>query len=178
MNPFSPRILIALFSIGVVTFLLGLLLSAYGGDLFGERSAGHDSYSRSLVGHHALIEFLHELGLPVVVSRRTGGLDLSEEFPLLLLEPVSSRASSVLEKEKSEDLAGRDLLREILEQAVQANVPVVLSLPKRRYWIKERSSGWIAGEEQLPIEDVEELLRDAVNRDGQDGDCGRKELFA
>jgi|GEM_PF-3153488 len=88
MSLFSRRTLITIFALGAVTFLIGLLVTAFGGTIFGEFSAHNDTYSRSLVGHHAFTAFLKQSGISVVVSRNTALYEQNTAFPLLLIEPV------------------------------------------------------------------------------------------
>jgi hypothetical protein len=156
MNPFSQRTLIAIFSLGLVTFLLGFVLAAFVGDLYGDLSADHSSYSRSLVGHRALAELLRRTGVTVIVSRNPGLTTCRPHFPLLLLEP----ARCVDARDRGEEPSAS--LERLLAVARDAETPVVLALPKRAVVPSLRKRGWIERERLLRDRQVEERLPKAV----------------
>jgi len=145
MNPFTKTALFAIIAVGLTTFLLGLALTAFVGDTPGSHSADHTGYSRSLVGHHALVELLRRTGIPVVVSRNPGFTDFRRDHPLLLLEPV---ACTEAQGRRTDRRTKIDLER-LLVAARSAGSPVVLALPKREVIPARRRPGWIEGEELL-----------------------------
>jgi len=158
MTTFSQRTLFAILALGLVTFLLGLVLAAFAGDIYGDISADHSSSSRSLVGHRALIELLRRTGVTVIVSRNPGRTTCRPHFPLLLLEPVPcADAPGSADAPDSEEDPSASLER-MLAVARDAATPVVLALPKRAIVPSLRKRGWIqserllrdGGEEQLP----------------------------
>ena len=165
MNLFSKKILIVVISLGLVTFLLGLVLTAFVGDIFGEVSADHTTYSRSLVGHHALAELLRRTGIAVVVSRRSGRAGDRPDFPVLLLEPVPCMDARGSGRERS--------LEKILSQADEAGASVVLALPKRKVH-PSRHPGWISVESLLdnPLEGIPPDVIDAESA-GEEGPIRR-----
>ena len=50
--------------LGVASFVLALILTAFGEDLFGKPTPHANSYSRSALGHRGLVELLQSLGVP------------------------------------------------------------------------------------------------------------------
>lgn len=161
MKPFSTRTLIALFSLGIVTFILGLLLTAFSGDLFDKRSARCDTFSRSLVGHHGFREFLKRSGVTTVVSRNPDLTRIQGQHPILLLEPIPEHVQ-VMEKspKDKQDETHRKSLKHLLETATSKKMPVVLALPKRKVSVSYRHRSWIQYEDLLSLQKVNELLGD------------------
>jgi hypothetical protein len=156
MTLFQSRTVTALIVVGLVTFLLGLLLTAFAGDIFGEISPGHDSYSRSLVGHHALLEFLRQSGKPVLVNRIPGFQESTGSFSLLLLEPLPWKPDpTAFIEEEAGDPLGR-----IMDGA--GDMDVVVALPKREIKPSYRQRGWIRSESLLPLEEVSAVLHRAL----------------
>lgn len=155
MKAFSTRTLIILFAAGALTFLLGLLLAAFTKDIFNaETSAGQDTLSLSLVGHHGLERFLDEMEITVVSNRNPHLYDGTSAFPILLLEPVVTNR-----EESGSPLRGDDeIFEEIVDCAKRSQVPLIVALPKRS--VNESSSrpGWIESEKLLSLEDGGEVL--------------------
>ncbi len=119
---FAPRVLPLLIAIGTAAFFCSVFLMMFGDST---RSAGHDTFSRSAIGHSAFMETLQRLGVPLSVSRfktleKTGSGNL-----LMLLEPPT-------------DETGTNMLRDAKRES-----HVLLVLPKwdaaphwkRRDWI-------------------------------------------
>jgi len=171
MNPFSSRVVTVLIVAGLATFALGLVLNAFSGRIFGEDSVGQDSYSRSLVGHHALAEFLRQSGLVVARGRNLDQCDLREAFPLLLIEPILHldspfKARDALDDplmprkkdEKKSKTAQSNRVRHAMNRAWAADAPVVMMLPKWRVGRSPEHLGWIGTKTLRPIEDAEEVI--------------------
>jgi len=152
--------LILIFTVGVLTFLLGLLLAAYGSDIFGESSAGFDSYSRSLSGHCGLTELLEQTGISVVISRTPALQPFNADLPLIILEPMNSRRTPSDQAKYGEDKITfeSDALTELLSLADDALAPIVIALPKR--WVRqsENNPAWIESEELLELDLVKQVL--------------------
>ena len=93
---FSPRVLLAIIAIGIIAFvgMLYLELFADAGDP--DLEIGPSTYSRSAVGHKALLETLRRLDVPVVVSRFRSGEKASSGGLLVLAEPDGSKSSAAL----------------------------------------------------------------------------------
>ncbi len=83
---FSKRTLYLLISVGVLSLLFGFGLAIFGGGVGQPPTAESNTYSRSALGHHALIKFLHALEVPLVTSQHDSG-DKAQSALVVLLEP-------------------------------------------------------------------------------------------
>ncbi len=122
--------------LAAISFAATVVLSLFGNDLSGTHSYRADSYSRSAIGHQAMVETLRGLGLPVVVSRHRGTAQAGGSTLLLLLEPESF----------SEDSG------QILSDALADAGDALLVLPK---WIgvpRRGNPAWVG--EVLPVPEV------------------------
>ena len=107
-------------------------------DLFEVPSFQADAFSRSAIGHHALVQLLRELGFTVVVSRSRTAEQVSGDAVLVLAEPGLPDGDA--------DPGRRDRAERMLEAASR----VLLVLPKREgapdplrpRWL---GSGWQVG---------------------------------
>ena len=70
-----------------VSLVGAILLTVFLEDITGRPSASSDGYSVSAIGHHALVEVLEELDVPVVVSRHGSGAK-AKGGVLVIAEPV------------------------------------------------------------------------------------------
>lgn len=70
-----------------VSFIGAILLTVFLEDITGRPSASSDGYSVSAIGHHAIVEVLEELDVPVVVSRHGSGAKAGAGV-LVIAEPV------------------------------------------------------------------------------------------
>jgi len=91
-SPFRLRTGIVLAAVMGASFLAFVLWSTFKDDVTREKSWGADSYSRSALGHHLLVEILRELDIPVATSqhatpRRAGTYGIH-----MVLEPDETRA--------------------------------------------------------------------------------------
>jgi len=155
VKAFSSRTLIVVFSAGALTFLLGLLLAAFAEDIFDRKiSAGPDTFSRSLMGHHGLDRFLDEMGITVVVNRNPHLYGGSSAFPILLLEPVAG----LLEEPGIWPRDDEGILSGIVDCAERSGVPLIVALPKRTARPSASEPGWIKSEKFLPLDEVNDLL--------------------
>ncbi|MBW2701384.1 MAG: hypothetical protein JRF33_11260 [Deltaproteobacteria bacterium] len=159
---FSPKLLGVLLAVGLGTFLLGLLLAAFGNRVFGVQSYEADSFSRSHVGHHALAEWLEQSGLVVVRARTASVRHAKEAFPLLLLEPAP-------QFDPMDSAAEEDDLRKSLEQAKERSAPVLIGLPKWSVEPNERRPDWIGKRKLLPSPSVERVLERILDPHIQSG---------
>ncbi|MCP4655801.1 MAG: hypothetical protein GY856_10320 [bacterium] len=114
-------------------------------------SAGADSFSRSALGHRALIELL-ESEVPVVVSRQRSLDKASPTTPLLVIEP-------------STDPEGLRRLTQMVTTARQRRVPLVVVLPKWRGLRMAEKPGWLSQVALLAEERPLEVLRAVLGRD-------------
>jgi hypothetical protein len=90
---FAPRVLPLFIAVGTAAFFCSVFLMLFGDST---RSAGHDTFSHSAIGHSAFKETLQRLGVPVSVSRfktleKTGGANL-----LMLIEPPTDDIGSAM----------------------------------------------------------------------------------
>lgn len=134
--PFSPRVVVWLTGIATVTFLFGILLGVYS-----ERtvtSTGADTYSRSALGHHALVRVLEELEVPVVRSTFDSA-HRARDGLLVLAEPQVSEDSR---------------RAELFEDLVYDIPPVLIVLPRRRGVPDSRRPGWIEFDAQRSAAEI------------------------
>jgi hypothetical protein len=116
----------------------------FGADVVGVSSARADSFSRSALGHHALVELLRELEIPVVVSRFDSGHRAGRAALLVLAEPQLGDSST------------RDA--DALRRTVAAAGGALLVLPKWRGVDDPERPGWIAEASLRPAEEPNEFL--------------------
>ncbi|MHC4816492.1 MAG: DUF4350 domain-containing protein [Planctomycetota bacterium] len=143
-GPFRPRTVLWLVVVGGLSLLSAVFWGIFGADVAGVGSAQADSFSRSALGHHALVRLLHELEIPVVVSRFDSGHRARGSAVLVLAEP------------QLDDTATRDA--DALRRAVGAADLVLLVLPKWRGTEDPERPGWIDAVSLLLVEEVGELL--------------------
>jgi hypothetical protein len=160
---FTRKTLVFLLVIGIGTFILGLLLTAHTGSLFDQTTPGSSSFSRSLVGHHALAEFLRQSGVIVLVARNPALLNESRSFPLLLLEPLPPEADLQLE-----DVSHQASVRRLLRNANRSSAPVLVALPKWRVEPAQMIPGWIRSQHLLPRRGVKNLLWTILTAEDED----------
>lgn len=163
MKLYNRKTLVFLLVVGVGTFLLGLLLTAHTGSLFEQTTPGSSSFSRSLVGHHALVEFLRRSGLTVMVARDPALLTESRAFPLLLLEPLPPGADL-----KLADASHQARVRGLLRSARRSDAPVLAALPKWHVEPAPFIPGWIRSQNPLPLRGVENLLGAILKSEDQE----------
>ncbi|HEY1384399.1 MAG TPA: DUF4350 domain-containing protein [Dongiaceae bacterium] len=93
---FSPRTLIIVIAVGVLAFVGMLYLQLFGAAGDPDFEVGPSTYSRSAIGHKALLETLRRLDIPVVVSRFKSGEKANSGSLLVLAEPDISEAPDTL----------------------------------------------------------------------------------
>lgn len=143
-GPFRRRTLLWLVAVGGISLLSAVFWGVFGADVVGVRSARADSFSRSALGHHALVRLLRELDVPVVVSRFDSGHRARRSAVLVLAEPG-------LDMDTDRDMRA-------LRRAVRAAGGAVLVLPKWRGKEDPERPGWISEAWLRPEEQVDELL--------------------
>ncbi|PIE18776.1 MAG: hypothetical protein CSA66_03905 [Proteobacteria bacterium] len=113
---FSRRTAVWLAIAAALSLLATLLLPVLGDDNTPARETrGANAYSRSAIGHHALVRWLRSVQLPTVVSRHRSWTKATPERPLIVAEPS--------------DYTRQDLV-ELLEGGLDRQAPVVVVLPK------------------------------------------------
>ena len=85
---FDSKQLRWLLGLSAGSMLLCLVLLAWSPDLAANSSVNADSFSRSAIGHHAFVQLLEDLEVPLLVSRHSSGRRAREGL-LLLLEPLN-----------------------------------------------------------------------------------------
>ena len=135
-------------SFSVVTTLVVSGLVFLGIVLFGEavepvNESDANSYSRSAIGHGALVTLLEELGIPVVRSRFQTKDRVSADSLLLLLEP---------------DLVDAPRDRKRLLEMCTSDAAFLLVLPKWRGVADPERDGWLRSAELLPEDETLEAL--------------------
>lgn len=140
--------------LSVASFALALLLTAFGEDLWGKPSPHSNSFSRSALGHRAVVELLQSLGVGVM-SRRTPGTGApGTARPILAVEPDPEVLASTPER-----------LDELRKEAIARMAPLVVVLPKWKGLQHKTNPGWIEGAEILPVETLDEVL-EALGAEG------------
>lgn len=92
---FSRRMAIGLGVVGALSFLGSLIFAMRSPEVREAFSHQADSFSRSAIGHHALVRLLEEMGTPVTVSRFATGERASAGSVLVLLEPDVTAAGEL-----------------------------------------------------------------------------------
>lgn len=135
-------------ALGVISFAVALILSAYGEDLWSEPSPHANSFSRSALGHRALVELLESTGLGVVSRRSPGTGNPGIVRPLIAAEPDPKVMQEYGER-----------LEELRKEARAHDAALVLVLPKWRGEKDPGKPGWIASAELLRETEVWRVLR-------------------
>lgn len=146
-NPFSRRALAWLVGISVVSFTTWLvvgLVAPEPGDL---ESADADAYSRSAIGHRALVDLLRAQQVPVMVSRFDSGSRAGEQALLVLAEPRLEPGSKPAERK--------------LQQMLRAAQRSLLVLPKWEGQEDPEHRGWLGRAEPVPPAEIASLLKAA-----------------
>ena len=81
---FSKRTLYLLVSVGLVSLLFGFGLAIFGGATATAPTADSNTYSRSALGHHALVRYLRSLDVPMVTSQHDSGAKAQNALAFLL----------------------------------------------------------------------------------------------
>jgi hypothetical protein len=84
---FAQRTLVWLLGVGGASFLLAMVLIAFGEDLLPTSTVEANAYSESAIGHKALVETLQGLGIPVLVSRGDSMKKAGPSDLLVVAEP-------------------------------------------------------------------------------------------
>jgi len=84
---FAQRTLIWLLGVGGVSFVLAIMLIAFGEDLLPTSTVEANAYSESAIGHEAFVETLRHLGIPVLISRGESLMKAGPSDILIVAEP-------------------------------------------------------------------------------------------
>lgn len=140
---FDPRVgrtLVAIFAVGM---LVSLYFLVFGGAAE-VRSAQADAFSRSALGHRALVAFLRSSGTEVLISRGSSAAKARQDVPLMVLEPKAEAALDRFEL----------LVRTVIER----DLPAVVVLPKWQGVVKAPNDVWVERVELLPARAVQRVL--------------------
>lgn len=119
---FSRRAVFWLVAAISVSFIVAIVLVAFGGGPPTEWSGRTSSFSVSALGHHALVRFLEASGLRVEIRRSRRALEGPWATPTFVIEPDADAGGD----------APKDYLREVVRSARRSGAPLVLVLPKWR----------------------------------------------
>jgi hypothetical protein len=84
---FAQRTIVWLLGVGGVSFVLAIVLIAFGEDLLPTSTVEANAYSQSAIGHEAFVETLQRLGVPVLVSRGDSLVKAGPSDLLVVAEP-------------------------------------------------------------------------------------------
>ena len=182
---FELRTVLVIAAVSAISLIAGLIFSVFSGD-DADGSAGANTFSRSSIGHPALVQVLEDLNLEVVVSRFRSSEKAGPGVPLVVAEPLrleddlesvkdadlnasdlddDSDNEDALPDDKppsSEEAAKRDLLstayglRRIVDGAERRGASVVIVLPKWSGTPGEK--GWIDSASLLSPADAEDVI--------------------
>lgn len=130
-SPFKKNVAIGLGVLTAISFVTGLLFAMLGGGEAGQvRSRRADTFSRSAVGHAALLDLLRAAKVPVSVSRARTAQKAGKRTVLMLIEP-----------QRDADGATADDLPILLRDSGAEDVIVVM--PKWQPYGHHTRDGWI-----------------------------------
>ncbi len=181
---FELRTVMVIAAVSAVSLIAGLIFSVFSGD-DADGSAGANTFSRSSIGHRALVEVLEGLDMEVVVSRFRSSEKAGPGVPLVVAEPL--RLEDDLESVKDADLDASDLdddsdheptpgmkppsaeenakrdllstaygLQRMVDGAERRGASVVIVLPKWSGVAGEK--GWIESANLLSPADAEDVI--------------------
>ena len=128
--PFKKNVVIALGVLTAISFLAGLIYAMLGPGVQSVTSARADTFSRSAIGHHALLALLKQVDVPVSVSRARTAEKAGTGTVLILLEP-----------HRTADDPTADELPTLLRDSGASDV--ILVLPKWAPLGYSQRSGWV-----------------------------------
>jgi hypothetical protein len=142
---FSRRTVFWLVIIGAASFACAVFFAIFGETVSTASSASADTFSRSAIGHHGLVELLRAGEVPVLISQHDTAEKLAAETTLVAAEPAVAVADGVRAAE----------LRAMFDSAERA----VLILPK---WFGDEDPmrpTFLERAYLLPTDEVEPVLR-------------------
>lgn len=147
-NPFKKNVVVGLAILAAVSFITGLLFAILGPGVQDVSSRQADTFSKSAIGHHALLRLLKTTGVPVTVSRARTAQKAGPGTVLLLLEPSRT----------AEDAHADDLAVVLRDSAAD---DVVLVLPKWDPFGFHQRFDWIASADEVSERRVTDVLEAA-----------------
>jgi hypothetical protein len=146
-SPFSRRALGWLVGISVVSFTTWLVVGLVAPEPSDLQSADADAYSRSAIGHRALVELLRAQRVPVMVSRFDSGARAGEQALLVVAEPGL-------------EAGGTTAVRK-LQQMLRSSRRSLLVLPKWQGHEDPAHRGWLDRAGPVPPAEIASLLKAA-----------------
>jgi uncharacterized protein DUF4350 len=143
-SPFGRRRAGLLAAAAAASFGVFLALTLFSPDLEPLPAAQADSYSRSAIGHHAFVELLRRLDVPVLVSRHASAARAGTTALLVALDPPEPSGSAAKG------------LRKFIGDADA----VLVALPKWTGRADRFGPDRLASAELLPLSAVESVLKD------------------
>ncbi len=140
---FSRKTVGWLAGLGIASFVLALLLTAFGDG--GRPTPGTNSFSRSALGHRGASEFLQSLGLGAVSRRSPGTGAPGPGRPLIAAEPDPDPAVLA---------ATGDRMAELRREARIRNAALVIVLPKWKGRPDPSNPAWIRSAALMPKAEV------------------------
>ncbi len=162
-GPFRRRTLIGLIAVGVASLVIALVLAVFADDFADDTTAGANGYSRSAIGHRALVEILEALDVPVLVSQSQSAAKAQHGL-LIVAEPaIAPQADAFFDQDEDED-ADQVAATKRFVAMVRAAPRVLVVLPR---WTGERAAdepGWITERRELSTDGAQAVL-DALELD-------------
>jgi Domain of unknown function (DUF4350) len=146
-SPFSRRALGWLVGVSVVSFTTWLVVGLVAPEPADLQSADADAFSRSAIGHRALVELLRAQQVPVMVSRFDSGNRAGEQALLVVAEPRLE--------------AGSPLPSRKLQQMLRAAQRSLLVLPKWQGHEDPEHDGWLDRAAPVPPAEITGALKAA-----------------
>ena len=87
-SPFRRRTAVLLSSVVVVSLAAAVAFAIFSDDFIDISSSGANTYSRSALGHHGVVELLEKLDIPVLVSEHDSASKAGQGAVLVVAEPV------------------------------------------------------------------------------------------
>ncbi|MCJ9427542.1 hypothetical protein [Kordiimonas marina] len=142
--PFSGKSIFWLVFVGLLATMGIAVTSVFQGDGQYETSTGADSFSKSAIGHAALVSLLREDGWSIVQSQHNTPGKLGADTALLILEPRYNLVNKTTFKE------------------LMGHVPTLFVLPKRTGLPDSTRKGWISRQLLMDVAAPKRELRFAV----------------
>jgi hypothetical protein len=142
---FRQRTVVLLVVLCAVSLAVSLVVRALSDDLFERRSHRADAFSRSSIGHHALVQWLGASGVDVVVSRHDSASHASPSAPLMIAEPAILEAGAT-----SGSMVLSQGLADMARSAEARGAALIVVLPKWRGRASARPRGW--NEDIVPLD--------------------------
>lgn len=146
-GPFSRRALAWLIGISVVSFTTWLVVGLIAPEPKDLASVDADSFSRSAIGHRALLELLRAQQVPVMVSRFDSGARAGEQALLVVAEPRLGRDAPARARK--------------LQQMLRSAQRSLLVLPKWQGVEDPAHPGWLAQAAPVPAAEIAGVLKAA-----------------